>query len=43
MPKKTAEQFRTKFEELEGVRRGGGSVPPHLIEWINSLEEELRS
>ena len=42
MPKKTAEQFRTKFEELEGVRRGGGSVPPHLTEWIELLDEELR-
>ena len=43
MPKKTAEQFRTKFEELEGVRRGGGSVPPHLTEWVESLDEELRN
>lgn len=43
MPKKTAEQFRTKFEELLGVRRGGGSVPHELHEWLQTkLSEELR-
>jgi len=43
MPKKTAEQFRTKFEELLGVRRGGGSIPLELQEWLqNKLSKELR-
>jgi integrase len=43
MPKKTAEQFRTKFEELLGVRHGGGSLPLELSEWIdNKLSDDLR-
>jgi integrase len=43
MPKKTAEQFRTKFEELEGIRRGGGSLPASLVEWVDTLEPDLRT
>jgi integrase len=43
MPKKTAEQFKTKFEELLGVRHGGGSLPAELSEWLkNRLSDELR-
>jgi len=42
MPKKTAEQFRVKFEELQGVRRGGGSLPQALSEWVNSINTDLR-
>ena len=42
MPKKTASQFKVKFEELLGVRRGGGSMPPTLHEWANSLDADLR-
>ena len=43
MPKKTAEQFRVRFEELQGVRRGGGSLPQALSEWINCIDVVLRS
>ena len=43
LPKKTAEQFRTKFEELEGVRRGGGSLPASLVEWVDTLDPDLRT
>jgi integrase len=42
MPKKSAEQFRVKFEELEGTRRGGGSLQPGLIDWLDKLDPELR-
>jgi integrase len=41
MPKKSAEQFRVKFEELLGVRRGGGSLPAGLSEWLDGLGDEL--
>jgi len=43
MPKKTAEQFRVKFEELLGVQRGGGSVPLSLTEWVDTVDPELRT
>ncbi len=43
MPKKSAEQFRVKFEELLGVRRGGGSIPPILSDWIKNLDDDLRT
>ena len=42
MPKKTAGQFLVKFEELLGVRRGGGSMPQALGEWAKGLDAELR-
>ncbi len=42
MPKKTATQFQVRFEELLGVRRGGGTLPLALQAWIDSLEEDLR-
>ena len=38
MPKKTAVQFQVRFEELLGVRRGGGSVPTALNEWTQKLD-----
>jgi integrase len=43
VPKKTAEQFRTKFEELLGIRRAGGVVSAALNEWIQALDPELRT
>lgn len=42
MTKKSAEQFRVKFEELLGVRRGGGSLSGAMSDWLNSLDKELR-
>lgn len=42
MPKKTAEQFRVKFEELQGIRRGGGSIPQALSDWIKQIAPDLR-
>ncbi len=42
LPKKTAQQFKVKFEDLLGVRRGGGSLPAALHDWIESLDEDLR-
>ena len=42
MPKKTAEQFRVKFEELLGIKRGNGSIPQALSEWLNTLDKDLR-
>ncbi len=43
MPKKTATQFQVRFEEMLGVRRGGGTLPPALQAWIDSLDEDLVS
>ena len=43
MPKKTAVQFQVRFEELLGVRRGGGSVPTALNEWTQKLDPELKA
>jgi integrase len=43
MPKKTAEQFRVRFEELLGVRRGGGLMPESLMDWLDGLADELRT
>lgn len=42
MPKKSAESFRVKFEELLGVRRGGGSLPNGLNDWLEALDKDLR-
>lgn len=42
MPKKTAEQFKVRFEELLGVLRGRGSIPAPLQSWIESLPEVLQ-
>ena len=42
MPKKTADQFRVKFEELLGVSRGSGSFTQSLDEWAAKLDAELR-
>ena len=43
MPKKTAVQFQVRFEELLGVRRGGGSVPTALNEWTQKLDPQLKA
>lgn len=42
MPKKTAEQFKVRFEELLGVLRGRGSIPAPIQSWIDSLPEVLQ-
>ena len=43
LPKRSAESFRVRFEQLLGVRRSGDSLPPALSEWIDSLGDDLRS
>lgn len=42
MPRKVAESFLVRFEELLGVRRGGGSIPQALQSWLDSLPPDLR-
>jgi integrase len=41
MPKKSAEQFKSRFEELQGVVRSNTPKPVGLIEWLDGLDEEL--
>lgn len=42
MPKKSAESFRIKFEQLLEVRRAGDSLPAALSQWLDSIDAELR-
>ena len=42
MPKRSAESFRLRFEDLLGVRRSGGTLSPALSDWIDSLGDDLR-
>ena len=41
MPKKSAEQFKNRFEDLQGVVRSNSPKPPGLIEWLDGLDDEL--
>ena len=41
MPKKSAEQFKSRFEELQGVVRSNTPKPVGLIEWLDGLDDEL--
>ena len=41
MPKKSAEQFKNRFEELQGVVRSNTTKPVGLIEWLDGLGDEL--
>lgn len=41
MPKKSAEQFRNRFEELQGVVRSNTPKPVGLIEWLDGLDDDL--
>jgi integrase len=41
MPKKSAEQFKNRFEELQGVVRSCTPIPASLCEWLNKIDDEL--
>ena len=43
MPKKSAEQFKVRFEEIQGVQRSGGTMSQSLNEWVKSLAPDLRA
>ena len=43
MPKKTAEQFRVKFEELYSVVRANGSLAQSMVDWIDGLSDDLHA
>jgi integrase len=42
MPKRSAEQFKARLEELLHVRRVNGPLSAGLDEWINGLPDDLR-
>jgi integrase len=42
MTKKSAEQFRTKLEELLGIHRSGGAISAAIATWALSLAPDLR-
>jgi integrase len=41
MPKKSAEQFKVRFEELYSTVRANSPLPGYLVEWLNGLSDEL--
>ena len=41
MPKKSAEQFKNRFEELQGVVRSCTPIPASLCEWLDKIDDDL--
>ena len=41
MPKKSAEQFKNRFEELQGVVRSCTPIPANLCEWLDKIDSDL--
>jgi len=42
MPKKSAESFRVRFEELLGVNRAGDRLPQGVTDWVEGLDPDIR-
>ena len=42
MPKKMAESFKLKFEQLQACHRAGDSHPSSISEWLGAMSPDLR-